>query len=100
MVLRGKAFVIVITNIIPVLIISLKQGAFSSLSLDGAPIPADASMLKFERVVEGNNRALIVKNVTKRIGFLIQSIIIVYFDGNLTFSLEVVTLKKHTVTGY
>ena len=26
-------------------------------------------MLKFERVVEGNNRALIVKNVTKQMGF-------------------------------
>ena len=42
---------------------------FEFLSLDGAPIPADASMLKFERVVEGNNRALIVKNVTKELGF-------------------------------
>ena len=49
---------------------SLKQGVFFEfLSLDGAPIPADASMLKFERVVEGNNRALIVKNVTKELGF-------------------------------
>ena len=48
----------------------MKQGVFFEfLSLDGAPIPADASMLKFERVVEGNNRALIVKNVTKELGF-------------------------------
>lgn len=34
-------------------------------SQNGKEIPADASFLKFERVVDGNKRALIVKNCTK-----------------------------------
>ena len=71
MVLRGNIRHI-ITNIIPFLKLDQKFETgrfFEFLSLDGAPIPADASMLKFERVVEGNNRALIVKNVTKELGF-------------------------------
>ena len=33
--------------------------------LDGKQIGDDVSMLKFEKVVDGNKRALIVKNVTK-----------------------------------
>ena len=35
---------------------------FSFLFVDGQEIPADASCLKFERVVKENGRALIIKN--------------------------------------
>lgn len=35
------------------------------LALDGKQIGDDVSMLKFEKVVDGTKRALIVKNVTK-----------------------------------
>ena len=37
----------------------------SGTTLDGKQIGNDVSMLKFEKVVDGTKRALIVKNVTK-----------------------------------